>query len=63
MTLIQELKKWLDTPGNSRTTLAHILKYKSTATIDRWLTKGNVPERERERVAEIIKSGSKESKK
>lgn len=55
MELISELKKWLSKPGNSRTTLAHLLRYKSTATIDRWLNKGKIPERELERVEAIIR--------
>lgn len=55
MKLVEELRKWLDKPGNSRVKIASLLKYKNTATIAQWLAKGKIPEREIERVEEIIR--------
>lgn len=40
---IKKVEAWLRKPGNTKAKLCSVLGYRTTATIDRWFQKGEVP--------------------
>lgn len=52
---IKDLLAWLDKEQNSQAKLAVALNYKSTNTIAKWIYNNDIPFRQREAVAKIIK--------
>ena len=42
--IIEQINQWLSEPGNTKSKLASLLHYNSTATIDYWISNGRVPE-------------------
>lgn len=57
MTVLQELKKWLKTPGNSEAKLAVMLGYRDGAAIKAWVRRKRVPNARMDQVQKIIEKG------
>ena len=53
---IRELVAWLKVEGNSTTKLANALSYKSSTTINKWISANRIPLREIPKVLSIIRT-------
>lgn len=60
---IKALLDWLSTEGNTEAKLASQLGYRSSSTIGKWITRNDIPYRQREHVLAIIKGATSEPSK
>lgn len=55
MKTITQLKKWMKKRRSARVDLANYFGYRTTNTIDQWVTRGYIPEKIEKKVASYIK--------
>ena len=58
--LIKDLETWLEDADSSRMDLAYYLKLECAQTINRWVERGNIPQRHRQALKRYLKKFNKQ---